>query len=129
MTLYIFAYFVENLDYHNLLIRDLPLYFQEGYVAKVQELASIKQKQDEDKTAARLHSFNGSCRNQCATSSQLKNEKMISLKSTSISAKVRSCNATEYVPVHFPEVILCLEVYHNRRTCLKVKYNPIMYLN
>ncbi|KAL3534746.1 hypothetical protein ACH5RR_003207 [Cinchona calisaya] len=94
---------------------------EEGYVAKVQELASIKQKQDEDKTAARLHSFNGSCRNQCAASSQLKNEKMISLKSTSISAKVRSCNATEYVPVHFPEVILCLEVYHNRRTCLKAQ--------
>ena len=105
------------------------MHYQEGYVAKVQELAKIKQKQDEDKTAARLHSFkqafsnfdiwkcafvlrsghscqeiqvfricilafvfmlqcSGSCRNQSPTSSQMNNDKMTSLKSTSFSPKV-----------------------------------------
>ncbi|XP_027088179.1 snRNA-activating protein complex subunit-like [Coffea arabica] len=94
---------------------------EEGYVAKVQELAKIKQKQDEDKTAARLHSFNGSCRNQSPTSSQMNNDKMTSLKSTSFSPKVRLSNAPEQVPVHFPEVILCLEVYHRSRAWSKTQ--------
>ncbi|XP_071915888.1 snRNA-activating protein complex subunit-like isoform X1 [Coffea arabica] len=94
---------------------------EEGYVAKVRELAKIKQKQDEDKTAARLHSFNGSCRNQSAASSQIKNDKLTSLKSTSFSPKVGSSKTPEQVPVHFPEVILCLEVYHNRRTWSKTQ--------
>ncbi|KAK3009538.1 hypothetical protein RJ639_014638 [Escallonia herrerae] len=33
------------------------LHVQESYIAKVEQLAKIKQKQDEDKAAARLHSF------------------------------------------------------------------------
>ncbi|XP_027073328.1 snRNA-activating protein complex subunit-like isoform X5 [Coffea arabica] len=62
-----------------------------------------------------------SCRNQSAASSQIKNDKLTSLKSTSFSPKVRSSKTPEQVPVHFPEVILCLEVYHNRRTWSKTQ--------
>ncbi|XP_027178417.1 snRNA-activating protein complex subunit-like isoform X3 [Coffea eugenioides] len=63
----------------------------------------------------------GSCRNQSAASSQIKNDKLTSLKSTSFSPKVGSSKTPEQVPVHFPEVILCLEVYHNRRTWSKTQ--------
>ncbi|KAI5676738.1 hypothetical protein M9H77_07688 [Catharanthus roseus] len=95
---------------------------EESCVAKVQQLARIKQKQDEDKEAARLHSFNGSCSiKECATSSSEKANRMKSLKSTSSSAKVRVSNACGHVPVHFPEVTLCFEVYHSRKPGVKTQ--------
>ncbi|XAR67595.1 hypothetical protein NMG60_11002414 [Bertholletia excelsa] len=94
---------------------------QESYIAKVEELAKIKQKQDEDKAAARLHSFNGGRikSNELATLSSDRTERIQALKSLSYSAKVKPSNVREHVPVIHPEVVLCVEVYHNKKTWLK----------
>lgn len=95
---------------------------EENYMEKVEQLSRIKQKQDEDKAAARLHSFNGSCRiNERATISSGKTERITSLKALSSRAKMWSSNAHEHVPLHYPETVLCVEVYHNRRTWLKTQ--------
>ncbi|CAA3029379.1 Hypothetical predicted protein [Olea europaea subsp. europaea] len=97
-------------------------FIEESYTAKVEQLARIKQKQEEDKAAARLHSFNGSCGTSGSGAAfSKKDDKIRSLKSTSTSTKVKSSNTCERVPVHFPEVVLCFEVYHNRRSWLKTQ--------
>ncbi|PSS32839.1 SnRNA-activating protein complex subunit like [Actinidia chinensis var. chinensis] len=94
----------------------------ESYMGKVEQLAKVKQKQDEDKLAARLHSFNGSCRNnKCATLSSDRTERMEALKSISSATKVKASNIHELVPVIHPEVVLCIEVYHNKRTWVKTQ--------
>ncbi|XP_059640334.1 snRNA-activating protein complex subunit isoform X2 [Cornus florida] len=59
---------------------------EETYIAKVEQLARIKQKQDEDKAAARLHSFNGSC---SGIISSEKSERMTSLRSISSTTKTK----------------------------------------
>uniref|UniRef100_A0A5B7AJM0 Putative snRNA-activating protein complex subunit n=1 Tax=Davidia involucrata TaxID=16924 RepID=A0A5B7AJM0_DAVIN len=95
---------------------------EESYIAKVEQLARIKQKQDEDKAAARLHSFNGSYRiNECAIISSEKTERMTSLKSIRSTTKVKPSSKSEHVPVLYPEVVLCVEVYHNKRAWVKTK--------
>ncbi|KAF8395857.1 hypothetical protein HHK36_019811 [Tetracentron sinense] len=134
-----------------------------NYIAKVEQLAKIKQKQDEDKATARLHSFNGSCKiDEGATPSSEKNERMISLRSITSATKnqlvdappcfeeaklvrngknqpgvgqesslsprqprsvveVKSSSLHQYVPLSYPEVVLCVEVYHNKRTWVKMQ--------
>ncbi|KAL2475804.1 snRNA-activating protein complex subunit [Abeliophyllum distichum] len=82
---------------------------EENYTAKVEQFARIKQKQEEDKVAARLHSFNGSC----GTS---ESGKAFSKKDD----RIRSLKSTIYRCI-FPEVVLCFEVYHNRRTWSKTQ--------
>ncbi|KAM7489632.1 hypothetical protein LguiB_027116 [Lonicera macranthoides] len=93
-----------------------------SYIAKVKKLARIKQKQDEDKAAARLHSFDGSRKtNERATLSSEKTEKITSLKSKSSAIKTWSSSAREHVPVGYPETVLCIEVYHSKRTWVKTQ--------
>ncbi|KAI3456620.1 hypothetical protein Pfo_013283 [Paulownia fortunei] len=87
-------------------------FFDESYIAKVEQLARIKQKQEEDRAAVRLHSFKAMTK---------KAHKIRSLKSSSVSTKARSSNPCDNVPVHFPEAVLSFEVYHNRRTWLKTQ--------
>ncbi|GMP75955.1 hypothetical protein CsSME_00032856 [Camellia sinensis var. sinensis] len=95
---------------------------KESYIRKVEQLAKIKQKQDEDKAAARLHSFKGNCRIiECATLSSDGSERMKALKSLSSTTKVRSSNIHDHVPVLHPETVLCVEVYHNKRTWAKTQ--------
>ncbi|KAL5717329.1 hypothetical protein ACHQM5_010352 [Ranunculus cassubicifolius] len=87
------------------------------FIEKVEQLARIKQKQDEDKTAARLHSFNGAHKvNGAIISSPSENVgKMKSLRSTASSTKVRnSCNALQYTPITHSEVVLSVEVYNQK---------------
>ncbi|KAL8046071.1 hypothetical protein ABFS82_08G157700 [Erythranthe guttata] len=86
--------------------------FNESYIAKVEELAKIKLKQEEDKATVRLHSFD---------SRFTKAEKIKSLKSSSVSTKVRAASTSSNLPLHFPETVLCCEVYHNRKTWLKTQ--------
>lgn len=87
----------------------------ESYIAKVEELSRIKQQQDEDMKAARLHSFNGSLNDQGrGTISMDKSLKLTSLRGTN-SMKAKTSNTHEHVEVHYPEVVLCIEVYHNNR--------------
>ncbi|CAK9182194.1 unnamed protein product [Ilex paraguariensis] len=69
-----------------------------------------------------LPSSSGSCRiNESASIFSEKNERVTSLKSTSSSTKVRSSKTSEHVPLLYPDVSLCVEVYHNRRTSAKTQ--------
>ncbi|KAL0321021.1 UNVERIFIED_CONTAM: snRNA-activating protein complex subunit [Sesamum radiatum] len=114
--------------------------FDESYIAKVEELARIKQKQEEQKAAVRLHSFDSS--KVPGSAAMAKADKIRSLKSASVSTKgglsffnsseesvfgyifcdlVRASKTCDNVPVQFPEAVLCFEVYHNRKTWLKTQ--------
>uniref|UniRef100_A0A7N0UJD0 snRNA-activating protein complex subunit n=1 Tax=Kalanchoe fedtschenkoi TaxID=63787 RepID=A0A7N0UJD0_KALFE len=92
----------------------------EGYLAKVEEIAQLKRKQEEDKSAARLHSFNGSrtIKENSAPSVE-KIEKLTSLRSMG-TAKMTS-NPHEHIPVRSPEAVLCVEVFHSIRTWSKTQ--------
>ncbi|XP_027073325.1 snRNA-activating protein complex subunit-like isoform X4 [Coffea arabica] len=50
-----------------------------------------------------------------------KRERKRRVNRETVNLEVRSSKTPEQVPVHFPEVILCLEVYHNRRTWSKTQ--------
>ncbi|XVE85319.1 hypothetical protein DITRI_Ditri17bG0082200 [Diplodiscus trichospermus] len=92
------------------------------YIKKVEELAKIKQKQDEDKATARLHSLTAISKiSDCAIPSSDKVERMKSLRSMNSYGKVKSADAKEHIPVSYPEVVLCIEVYHNIRKWSKIQ--------
>ncbi|BBG99811.1 snRNA-activating protein complex subunit, partial [Prunus dulcis] len=94
--------------------------FQETYIAKVEHVRRIKEKQDEDKAAVTLHSFNPSSKvNDCAITSSRTIDRMKPLRSASSAVKVKSSSIQDYVPVHYPEVALSIEVYHNARKWVK----------
>ncbi|CAN4117469.1 unnamed protein product [Withania somnifera] len=96
--------------------------FKEHYIPKVEQLAKVKEKQEEEKAAARLHSFNGSCSSSnSAPISSSKSGRMISLKSVSLGTKVRAANTHEHIAVQFPEAILCVEIYHYKKTWIKTQ--------
>lgn len=94
---------------------------KETYYEKVAQLAMIKQKQEEDKAAACLHSFNGGVGVNEKVNVPNGTEKMEALKSTSRVVKVKQSNFLEYVPVTHPEIVLCVEVYHSKRTSQKTR--------
>ncbi|GKV32025.1 hypothetical protein SLEP1_g40662 [Rubroshorea leprosula] len=94
----------------------------ESYVAKVEGLAKVKLKQDEDKATARLHCLSASSKiNDCAIPSSEGIERMKSLKSTNSARKVTASDIKEHIPVACPEVVLCVEVYHNIRKWSKTQ--------
>nr|GMD56716.1 snRNA-activating protein complex subunit isoform X1 [Ipomoea batatas] len=97
---------------------DYVILIQESYIAKVEQLARIKHRQEEDKAAARLHSFNCGTMNSAPKSSE-KSERITSLKSISSSRKVKSSSSRAHVPIQFPEVVLCVEVYRSRKPLMK----------
>ncbi|XP_077237488.1 snRNA activating complex family protein isoform X2 [Tasmannia lanceolata] len=87
---------------------------ESSYITKVKELAEVKKKQDEDKAAARLHSFNGSAMIiEHPISASDKIERLKSLRFITSAMKVKSSSTSEYVPVSYPEVVLTIEIYHN----------------
>ncbi|PIA50548.1 hypothetical protein AQUCO_01200017v1 [Aquilegia coerulea] len=92
------------------------------YIEKIEKIAEIKRKQDEDKIAARLHSFNGECNGLVLASSGNENiGKMASLRFTTSSGKVKivGTNVGEYVGVLYPEVVLCIEIYNMSKSWVK----------
>ncbi|XWS22758.1 hypothetical protein CRYUN_Cryun29cG0063800 [Craigia yunnanensis] len=92
------------------------------YIKRVEELVKIKQKQDEDKATARLHSLTAISKiSDCAIPSSDKFERMKSLRSMNSYGKVKSVDAKEHIPVLYPEVVLCVEVYHNIRKWSKIQ--------
>ncbi|KVI00109.1 hypothetical protein Ccrd_021648 [Cynara cardunculus var. scolymus] len=94
----------------------------ENYMAEVEKLARIKEKQEEDKSAARLHSFSGACGPvTCVTPSSEKKERMSSFNSTSYSTKVKPSSNRENIPLHSSEILLCIEVYHSRKAWVKTQ--------
>lgn len=91
-----------------------------AFIEKVEHLARIKQKQDEDKIAARLHSFNGASNskvNEGPVSPSMSSDKVAKMKSlrfiTSTDKMRIPSNVIEHVPITYPEVVLCIEVYKN----------------
>ncbi|XP_042040482.1 snRNA-activating protein complex subunit-like isoform X2 [Salvia splendens] len=94
-------------------------YFDESYMVKVEQLARIKSKQEEDKACVRLHSFNNSMVPGHGVNA--KAEKIKHLKSGSVSKKVKASSSYGDVPVQFPEAVLSFEVYHNKKTGLKTQ--------
>ncbi|GMH28289.1 hypothetical protein Nepgr_030132 [Nepenthes gracilis] len=98
----------------------------ESYLAKAEELAKIRQKQIEDKAAAKLHSTmamekNIKQKNKHEAQSSENTGRLKSLESLSFPTKVKSTTVGEHVAVPYPEVVLCIELYHNRKTCQKTQ--------
>ncbi|XP_071737069.1 snRNA-activating protein complex subunit-like isoform X2 [Rutidosis leptorrhynchoides] len=100
---------------------------EEDYMAEVEKLAKIKQKQEDDKLAARLHSFSGTCGPISCVSASEKKERMSSFNHTNCLTQVKSSNTREHIPLHDSETLLCVEVYHNRRGTL-IKTQEILVL-
>ncbi|CAH9068632.1 unnamed protein product [Cuscuta europaea] len=98
-----------------------PNDIEESYIAKVEQLARVKHKQEEDKASVRLHSFNGSCKINSTPKASEKCNRLTSLRSISSSRKVcpMPSISREHVPVQFPEVVLFVEVYRSRKPLMK----------
>ncbi|OVA19697.1 snRNA-activating protein complex [Macleaya cordata] len=95
---------------------------ESSYTAKVERLAKLKQKQDDDKAAARLHSFNGSCKVSEGTIPSSENiERMKTLRFITSSTKVKSSSIREHVAISYPEVVICVEIYHNIKHWVKTQ--------
>ncbi|KAJ4982377.1 hypothetical protein NE237_033214 [Protea cynaroides] len=90
-------------------------------IAEVEQLAQRKQKQDEDKAGTRLHSFNGSCKINEGTISSSEKIEMKSLVPMTFVTKVKSSSIQECVAVSYPEVILCVEIYHSLKSGVKTQ--------
>ncbi|XP_014509627.1 snRNA-activating protein complex subunit isoform X1 [Vigna radiata var. radiata] len=91
-------------------------------IEKVEQVVRIKQKQEEDKAAVKLHSFNPAFKINEAAHKSTKTERMRTLRSTSSTRKqVNTVNLQEHVPVQYPEVVLFVEVYHNVRKGTKIQ--------
>ncbi|XP_020974068.1 snRNA-activating protein complex subunit isoform X5 [Arachis ipaensis] len=93
---------------------------ESGCIEKVEQVVRIKQRQEEDKESARLHSFNPACKI-IETLKPGRNERMRSLRSTNYTKKVSAADLQQHIPVTFPEVLLSVEVYHNVRQCVKTQ--------
>ncbi|KAJ9152321.1 hypothetical protein P3X46_025900 [Hevea brasiliensis] len=95
----------------------------ESCFAKVDEVLKIKQKQDQDKATVRLHSFNCKANMGAIPSSELESgERLKILLSTNFGKQQsKPSNVQEHISVHHPEVVLCIEVYHNIRHWLKTQ--------
>ncbi|KAL9232715.1 hypothetical protein vseg_007792 [Gypsophila vaccaria] len=83
----------------------------DSYLVKVEELAKIRQKQNEDKAFVELHSFNCVKKNNAAVG---KVETLKCQESSTWPLKVRCSRTTENIPVQYTEVVLCVEIYHNK---------------
>ncbi|XP_022142620.1 snRNA-activating protein complex subunit [Momordica charantia] len=88
-------------------------------IAKVAEIAKIKQKQDEDRDAVKLHSFKW--KKEVASSSSDKKERLKSLRSTNSSAKVKSLSSGNHEALQHPTTVLFIEVYHKSRKMVKTQ--------
>ncbi|KAJ6835323.1 putative snRNA-activating protein complex subunit isoform X2 [Iris pallida] len=93
-----------------------------SYFAKVKELAKLKQKQDEDKLAAKLHSFRSNSKPvEESVSTTEKTKRMRSLRFITSSVKVNPCTSKAHVPLRSPEIVLCVEIYHKKNVSKKTQ--------
>ncbi|XP_009109703.1 snRNA-activating protein complex subunit [Brassica rapa] len=90
---------------------------EEAYIARVEQLAKLKQKQDEDKADVRLHCFSETWEDCEDASTSIEGfEKMQSLKSVDNYTLVKTSDIQGTVDTLFPEVILCVEIYNSRKS-------------
>ncbi|KAL4185916.1 hypothetical protein AMTRI_Chr10g8170 [Amborella trichopoda] len=92
-------------------------------IAKVEELAKIKQKQEEDKAAVKLHALKTQAKEGAMPPSD-NVERMRSLRFITSGKKVKALSSLAFVPVRHPEVVLCVEIYH----CIRKKLKTHEYL-
>ncbi|GLJ17897.1 hypothetical protein SUGI_0313330 [Cryptomeria japonica] len=89
-------------------------------IQKAESLAKIKCQQEEDKANAKLHSLISKCRE--STSTKYDNmERLKSLKFITSKLKTKTISQIEHEPVHYSEVVLCIEFYHNIRKEHKIQ--------
>ncbi|KAL8119212.1 snRNA-activating protein complex subunit isoform X2 [Apium graveolens] len=96
---------------------------EESYIANVKQLVGIKEKQLEDMAAAKLHSFNGGCKiSDSAPVVSERTDRSTSLRSNNSTVKARISGGQEgQVLQPGKEVVLCVEVYHNKKTLQKTQ--------
>ncbi|KAJ8769843.1 hypothetical protein K2173_008925 [Erythroxylum novogranatense] len=93
----------------------------ESYMSKVEEYVRIKQRQDEDRACARLHSLSCKIKKDSNSSSE-KVEMLKSLRLTNSSLQqTKFSGAQDFIAIQNPEVVLCVEVYHNVRKYVKTQ--------
>ncbi|KAJ4829668.1 hypothetical protein Tsubulata_034582 [Turnera subulata] len=92
----------------------------ESYLPKVNELVKIKQKQNRDKASVRLHCFSERCKSKGSAKPSLDaNGKLQSLRSTHYTKQ--PLKPSDSQAVQLPEVVICLEIYHNIRKWVKTQ--------
>ncbi|KAF9607808.1 hypothetical protein IFM89_001529 [Coptis chinensis] len=95
-----------------------------SFVGKIEEVAKIKEKQDEDRVAVKLHSFSGGGGKGNEVSVPLVENigKMTSLKFITSSMKIRKLSSVRgHIPIPYPKVILCVEVYKMSKIWVKTQ--------
>ncbi|XP_038894484.1 snRNA-activating protein complex subunit isoform X3 [Benincasa hispida] len=95
---------------------------EEKSMAKVAEIAKLKQKQDADRAVVKLHAFKW--KKEIASSSSESKERLKSLRSTNFSTKVphvKSLSSGEHGTLRHPTTVLFVEVYHKSRKMVKTQ--------
>ncbi|XP_047051959.1 snRNA-activating protein complex subunit-like [Lolium rigidum] len=94
--------------------------FQGRYLTKAEKMAEIKVKQEEDRCGAMLHSFCGdSAMSRSSKTSAEKTDVAKSLSYNSAPWKHKASKSEEHIPIVYPEVILCVEIYDQRQSSVK----------
>ncbi|VAH83424.1 unnamed protein product [Triticum turgidum subsp. durum] len=96
---------------------------QGSYLTKAEKMSEIMVKQEDDKHAARLHSFSGdSAMSKGSKASAEKIDLAKSLKYNSAHSapwKNKASKSDEHIPIVYPEAILCVEIYERRHGSVK----------
>ncbi|XP_044359066.1 snRNA-activating protein complex subunit isoform X2 [Triticum aestivum] len=96
---------------------------QGSYLTKAEKMAEIMLKQEDDKRAARLHSFSGD--SVMSKGSKASAEKIDLAKSLKYNGahnapwKNKASKSDEHIPIVYPEAILCVEIYERRHGSVK----------
>ncbi|KAD6795959.1 hypothetical protein R6Q59_012204 [Mikania micrantha] len=102
---------------------------EDDYMVEVEKVAEFKQKQEEDKSAARLHSFSGASGPVACVASSEKKEQMLSFNFTNFpSQRIKSSSTREHIPLHGNDVLLSIEIYYINRHSVWVKTQELLVL-
>ncbi|WCJ33343.1 snRNA activating complex family protein [Euphorbia peplus] len=86
-------------------------------LVKAEDVLKIKQKQDQDRANARLHSL--SCKTSVSASE--KTQGIQYLRFTNSGKQLKPSDLKEYIAVQHSDVVLCIEVYHNMQQWTKTQ--------
>lgn len=89
-------------------------------IVKAEKFAKIKREQEAEKETAQLHSLK-SKHIECTYNKSEKMERLKALKFITSKLKTKQVSQSEYEAVRYPEVILCVEFYHNIRKDHKIQ--------
>ncbi|KAF3782703.1 snRNA-activating protein complex subunit [Nymphaea thermarum] len=88
---------------------------QSADMSKVEQLAQVKRRQDEDKAKAELHSLRAEMKERTTSVAESQAVKSSSSIFITSSSKMNAAIPQEFAPVQFPEIVLTIEIYHNIR--------------